>query len=200
MPLTWYGADYVDMLPMTSMAFRPIESLGYPGRTYKFFNGSTVYPFGHGLSYTQFNYNLKSSKRSLNIKLHKLQHCRNVNYSASAYKPMCPAVLIEDLKCHDNIEFEVQVKNVGRRDGSEVVMVYRVPPEGIVGAPMKELITFKRVSVAAGRSKTIKFVVNACKSLGIVDYTANHLLPAGRHTLMIGDGAVSFPVNINFKY
>ncbi|XP_052206829.1 probable beta-D-xylosidase 5 [Diospyros lotus] len=200
LPLTWYGADYVDMLPMTSMAFRPIESLGYPGRTYKFFNGSTVYPFGHGLSYTQFNYNLKYSKRSLNIKLHKLQHCRNVNYSASAYKPMCPAVLIEDLKCHDNIEFEVQVKNVGRRDGSEVVMVYRVPPEGIVGAPMKELITFKRVSVAAGRSKTIKFVVNACKSLGIVDYTANHLLPAGRHTIMIGDGAVSFPVNINFKY
>ncbi|XP_052210535.1 probable beta-D-xylosidase 5 [Diospyros lotus] len=199
LPLTWYGADYVDMLPMTSILLRPIDSLGYPGRTYKFFNGSTIYPFGYGLSYTQFNYTLKSSQRSLDIKLHKLQHCRDVNYNASAYKPPCPAILIDDLNCDDNIEFEVEVKNVGSRDGSDVVMVYKVPAEGVVGAPTKELIAFQRIFVAAGGSEAVKFVVNACKSLGIVDYAAYHLLPAGRHTIVIGDGAVSFPISINFK-
>ncbi|XWS39313.1 hypothetical protein CRYUN_Cryun18bG0040800 [Craigia yunnanensis] len=50
LPLTWYEADYVDKLPITSMSLRPVGN--YPGRTYKFFNGSTVYSFGYGLSYT----------------------------------------------------------------------------------------------------------------------------------------------------
>jgi beta-D-xylosidase 4 len=27
-----------------------------PGRTYKFYTGQAVYEFGHGLSYTTFNY------------------------------------------------------------------------------------------------------------------------------------------------
>ncbi|RXH98993.1 hypothetical protein DVH24_011318 [Malus domestica] len=58
LPLTWYEAGYVKMLPMKSMPLRPIDTLGYPGRTYKLLNGSTVYPFGYGLSYTQFNYTL----------------------------------------------------------------------------------------------------------------------------------------------
>uniref|UniRef100_A0A6N2LTD8 Glycoside hydrolase family 3 C-terminal domain-containing protein n=1 Tax=Salix viminalis TaxID=40686 RepID=A0A6N2LTD8_SALVM len=80
LPLTWHEADYVDMLPMTSMPLRPIDSLGYPGRTYKFFNGSTVYPFGYGLSYTQFTYNLTSSTRSLDIKLEKYQYCHDLGY------------------------------------------------------------------------------------------------------------------------
>ncbi|XP_052179896.1 beta-xylosidase/alpha-L-arabinofuranosidase 1-like [Diospyros lotus] len=200
LPLTWHGADYVDLLPMTSMPLRPVDSLGYPGRTYKFFNGSTVYPFGYGLSYTQFNYTLKSAKRLLNINLHKLQHCRDVNYSAGAFKPACPAVLVDDLECeHNNIEFEVEVKNSGKKDGSEVVLVYRTPPEGLAEAPLKELIAFQRVFVAAGKSETVKFVLNACKSFGTVDYKGYQLLPAGRHTIVIGDAAASFPVNINLQ-
>ena len=56
--MTWYQADYAHKLPMTSMQIRPVEELGYPGRTYKFFNSTTVYPFGYGLSYTQFNLTL----------------------------------------------------------------------------------------------------------------------------------------------
>ncbi|KAJ4822032.1 hypothetical protein Tsubulata_001612 [Turnera subulata] len=38
LPLTWHEASYVDMLPVTSMPLRPVDSLGYPGRTYKFFS------------------------------------------------------------------------------------------------------------------------------------------------------------------
>ncbi|KAM1032890.1 hypothetical protein FF1_036457 [Malus domestica] len=41
LPLTWYEAGYVKMLPMKSMPLRPIDTLGYPGRTYKLLNGST---------------------------------------------------------------------------------------------------------------------------------------------------------------
>ncbi|KAI9198110.1 hypothetical protein LWI28_010377 [Acer negundo] len=30
LPITWYEANYVDMLPMTSLQLRPVDSLGYP--------------------------------------------------------------------------------------------------------------------------------------------------------------------------
>ncbi|XP_059639117.1 probable beta-D-xylosidase 5 [Cornus florida] len=202
LPLTWHKADYVDMLPMTSLPLRPVDSLGYPGRTYKFFNGSTVYPFGYGLSYTQFNYTIAPSNNSLKIKLNRLQHCRNMNYTEGAYKPPCAAVLIDDMKCKDDIEFEVEVHNVGKRDGTEVVMVYLSPPEGIAAAPIKQLIGFQKVLVPAGGSEKAKFVLNACKSFGLVDYTGYRLLPAGRHTITIGDGdsAVSFPVEVRLEH
>lgn len=205
LPLTWFENSYVDKLPMTSMPLRPIDNLGYPGRTYKFYNGSTIYPFGFGLSYTNFTSTIVStSNRSFDIKLNKLQHCHDINYSAGAYKPPCPAVLINDLKCDvDNqfqFEFVVKVNNTGDRDGSEVVMVYDVPPAGISGVPLKQLIGFQRVFVKAGASEEVRFVMNACKSLFIVDFTAYRLLPAGRHTIVIGDNVVSFPLRVNFEY
>ncbi|KAF8392685.1 hypothetical protein HHK36_023034 [Tetracentron sinense] len=123
LPLTWHKADYVDQLPMTSMPLRPVEESGYPGRTYKFFNGSTVYPFGYGLSYTKFNYQITTSQRSLDIKLDKYQHCRDLTFEDGAYRPSCPAVLVDDMSCNDEFEFEVEVQNVGSKDGNEVVMV-----------------------------------------------------------------------------
>lgn len=199
MPLTWYEAGYVDMLPMTSMKLRPIDSLGYPGRTYKFYNGSTVYPFGYGLSYTQFNYTLRSAKRSLDVKLRKSQHCRDIEYKDSEYKPPCPSVLIDDLECNHEFGFGVEVKNVGKRDGSEVIIVYSKPPIGIAATHTKQVIGFKRVFVKAGKSETVNFVFNACKSLGLVNYNAYNLLTSGRHTIMLGDDVVSFPIQLNIK-
>jgi beta-glucosidase len=36
----------------------PFKDYGMQGRTYKYFKGEPLYPFGHGLSYTQFSYKL----------------------------------------------------------------------------------------------------------------------------------------------
>ncbi|KAF2314665.1 hypothetical protein GH714_028370 [Hevea brasiliensis] len=138
LPLTWHEADYVDQLPMTSLQLRPDDKLGYPGRTYKFFNGSTVYPFGYGLSYTKFMYNLTSSLSSVPIKLNRFQHCHHLSYDKDTFMPSCPSVRTEHLSCDDHLTFEVEVQNVGSRDGSEVIMVYAKPPKGIVGAPIKQ--------------------------------------------------------------
>ena len=38
------------------MRMRPDGSTGYPGRTYRFYTGPTIYPFGYGLSYTNFTH------------------------------------------------------------------------------------------------------------------------------------------------
>jgi beta-glucosidase len=47
LPVTFYKS--VDQLP-------PFESYAMDGRTYRFFKGEPLYPFGHGLSYTRFKY------------------------------------------------------------------------------------------------------------------------------------------------
>lgn len=184
---------------MTSMQLRPNDKLGYPGRTYKFFNGSTVYPFGYGLSYTRFEYHVVDFEKDLNIKLNKFQHSRALNYKNSVYKPEHQSVLIDDLKCDYNIEFEIRVENKGSRDGDEVVMVYAIPPGNIIGTPIKQLVGFKRVFVQAKKSRSVKFILNACKSLSIVNDNAYRVLPSGEHTIMIGDGVLTFPVQVSFE-
>ena len=50
LPSTQYPAEYVKQVPMTDQSFRP--SATSPGRTYKFYTGEAVFPFGFGLSFT----------------------------------------------------------------------------------------------------------------------------------------------------
>ncbi|EOY06888.1 Glycosyl hydrolase family protein [Theobroma cacao] len=197
LPLTWYEANYVDKLPMTSMSLRPVGK--YPGRTYKFFNGTTIYPFGYGLSYTSFKYEYNSAEMSLDIKLNRLLHCHNLPYNDTNYKQNCPSVLIDDLTCDDEIAFEITVQNVGHRDGSDVVLVYSVPPEEVTGTHIKQLVGFERVFLQANESKNVKFVLNACQSLNIVDVSGYRLLPSGSHKIVVGDNVISIPVKVSYS-
>jgi beta-glucosidase len=57
LPLTFYKS--VDQLP-------PFDDYNMSHRTYKYFSGEPLYPFGYGLSYTEFEYsNLNFDKSSL---------------------------------------------------------------------------------------------------------------------------------------
>ncbi|GLT36719.1 hypothetical protein SLA2020_110800 [Shorea laevis] len=200
LPITWYEADYVSKVPMTSMPLRPVDSLGYPGRTYKFFNGSTVYPFGYGLSYTKFKYDITSKDMSLNITLSKYQQCRSLNYTNEAYVKPCPAVILDDLTCKDKFSLMVEVQNIGDMEGSDVIIVYSKPPEGIIGTHFKQVIGFQRVYVSTTKRHMVSFTFNACKSLRIVDSAGYSLLPSGRHTIMVGDVATSISIDVAFSW
>ena len=49
---TFYPAGFTSQAPEADMRMRPDPAAGFPGRTYRFYDGpAPVYPFGHGLSY-----------------------------------------------------------------------------------------------------------------------------------------------------
>lgn len=200
--MTWYKNDYINQLPMTSMQMRPVAELGYPGRTYKFYDGPVIYPFGHGLSYTKFDIALVQARRSVVAKLSTHQHCHDIPRKPDSYLNPCPAVLVNDLSSMSNetIDFKVQVQNTGGRDGHHVLIVYDVPPEEYVGLPIKQVVGFNRVWVKAGETVTVEFKLEVLRSLSVVSDTAYVVLPSGQHTIMVGDGedAVKFPVNVRF--
>jgi hypothetical protein len=54
---------------MTNMAMRANPAKGYPGRTYRFYTGPTIHPFGHGLSYTKFTHTLAHAPAQLSVRL-----------------------------------------------------------------------------------------------------------------------------------
>ena len=63
------------------------------GRTYRYFEGKPLYPFGFGLSYTKFTYSdLKASSKTA--------------------------------RADDAIKVSVNVRNIGKQDGDEVVQLY----------------------------------------------------------------------------
>ncbi|KAG0469635.1 hypothetical protein HPP92_015678 [Vanilla planifolia] len=193
LPLTWFYADYADKLPMTSMSLRPVDELGYPGRTYKFFNGSVVFPFGFGLSYTTFSYAARPSAHWVNYKLRPSLVCPPLNYADGAYVPPCPSVEVDKLPCTENLTIEVEVTNTGVVDGSDVVMVHTKAPEGVLGAPQKQLAAFERVFVKAGKKAVAKLDLNICKAFGIVEKTAYTVLPAGSTRCSSAVGVTASP-------
>ncbi|KAL3509399.1 hypothetical protein ACH5RR_028800 [Cinchona calisaya] len=145
---------------------------------------------GQGIADVFGAYNPATTKRSINIKLNKFQHCRHINYIDGALEPSCAT---------HNVEFSVEVTNVGKRDGSEVVMIYWNPPSGIVDAHIKQLVAFKKVCIQAGRSTKVNFNLNACKSLGIIDYKGYNHLASGGHNILVGDNILSFPLRITYE-
>eukprot|EP00253_Pinus_taeda_P027703 PITA_27703 len=191
LPMTWYPQKYVNQVNYTIMNLRA-NSSGFPGRTYRFYKGHTVYPFGYGLSYTNFTYRIKSQSPEaiLKVPLAKNQKCYSLFQAVDPVSFPCESIRVEDYAetCEGlNIEIDIEVKNTGKRDGSDVVQVYSVPPSGLSGAPEKRLIAFKRVFVKVQSSEIVSIEVNACESLGVVDNAAYQVLPAGYHTLLVGD-------------
>ncbi|RAO71454.1 uncharacterized protein BHQ10_007466 [Talaromyces amestolkiae] len=62
LPVTQYPADYTSQTSIFNPALRPNDT--FPGRTYTWYSGEAVIPFGYGLHYTNFTFTWKSTPKS----------------------------------------------------------------------------------------------------------------------------------------
>jgi beta-glucosidase len=90
-------------------------------RTYRYFKGKPLYAFGHGLSYTTFDF--------ANATLDSNQ-----------------------LAANGTVKVNVTIKNIGKRDGDDVVQLYYRHLKSKVPQPALSLCGFTRVSVKSGAS------------------------------------------------
>ena len=178
--MTWYPQDYVAKVPMTDMGMRPDPSRGYPGRTYRFYKGPVVFPFGFGLSYTAFKVALAHAPTTVPVTLAS-------NYAFKNMTLLKDAVRVSHSNCDAmKLGMHFDVQNVGERDGSHSLLVFSTPPAG-KWAPAKQLVAFEKVHVLAGAQQRISVHFDACKHLSVVDRFGIRRIPMGVHSLQIGD-------------
>lgn len=104
-------------------------------------NIKPLFSFGHGLSYTTFEYGkIAADKKAMTSS--------------------------------DKITFTVDVKNTGKREGSEIVQLYIHDLKSSLPRPIKELKGFEKVSLKPGEVKTVTFTV---------EKTALSYFDAGKH-------------------
>eukprot|EP00463_Aulacantha_scolymantha_P002743 TRINITY_DN347_c0_g1_i2.p1 TRINITY_DN347_c0_g1~~TRINITY_DN347_c0_g1_i2.p1 ORF type:complete len:577 (-),score=112.83 TRINITY_DN347_c0_g1_i2:136-1608(-) len=145
LPVTWYPESFTKEVGIKDMGMRPNKTSGNPGRTHRFYTGTPVYEFGHGLGYTLFKKFLSVSAQSISVNAARfaMEQYRDLPYEA-------PTLLI----------VRTEVTNIGDREGDEVVMLYaRSPKYGQDGAPLRDLIAFERIHLASGETTILEFNV-----------------------------------------
>jgi beta-glucosidase len=135
---------FYDQLP-TGRPAGDIDLTQPPNGPNKYFSryidetNAPLFPFGFGLSYTQFSYsNLKLSQEQLSL----------AALEAARDKPTGTA---------PGIRVSVEVKNTGTVAGTEVVQLYLRNTGGSIEEPVRELKGFQRVYLTPGQSKEIAF-------------------------------------------
>lgn len=185
--MTWYPQSYADVVPMTDMNMRPNPATNYPGRTYRFYTGPTVFTFGHGLSYSQFKHHLDKAPQFVSLPLGEKHTCR---------LSKCKTVDAVGQSC-SNMGFDIhlRVKNVGKISGSHIIFLFTSPPS-VHNAPKKHLLGFEKVHLTPQGEGVVKFNVNVCKHLSVHDELGNRKVALGPHVLHIGDLKHSLTVRI----
>lgn len=111
------------------------EDYRMEGRSYRYFRGRALYPFGHGLSYTTFTHGPLTVTRT-----------------AAADLEAPGAVMLRA---------RIHITNTGRRAGAEVVQLYAHEPAGSGARAIRSLCGFARAELAPGESTTVEIDVPA---------------------------------------
>jgi hypothetical protein len=149
-----YPADFVNQVSMFDMGMRPGVSAWppgtNPGRTYRFYTGTPVLPFGFGLSYTTWTYTPIPGPVPPTVSLAAISAAAEAQ-AATGIVGHIPAGLQAVAA-----DFWVNVTNTGSVDSDDVVLGFLVPPgAGTNGVPLQELFGFERVFVPAGQTVTV---------------------------------------------
>lgn len=91
----------------------------------------------------------------------------------------------------DQTKVSVRITNTGKRAGDEIVQLYIHDLVSSVTRPVMELKDFKRISLAAGESQTVEFVITPDK-LSFFDLNMNRSVEPGWFDIMVGTSSVKY--------
>ncbi|KAK0621960.1 glycoside hydrolase family 3 protein [Bombardia bombarda] len=175
LPITMYPSAYTSQAPFTNMALRPSGS--YPGRTYRWFMDA-VFPFGHGLHYTNFSVTAGGTGFSGTFSIQEL--LSTCKASGVQYLDLCPSPALP-----------ITVTNTGTWASDYVALGFLTGQYGPAPYPIKTLATYKRLfDVKAGASQTIGLEWNL-GNLARVDEKGNMVLYPGTYTLLLDQPTIA---------
>ena len=89
-----------------------------------------------------------------------------------------------------DLSLKVRVKNTGKMDGDEVVQVYLTHKNTSLKTPIRALKAFKRISLKAGESKVVDFILRP-EELCMVDENGGWNVIPGEIEISVGGGQPS---------
>lgn len=113
-----------------------------------------LFPFGYGLSYTQF--------RLTNLRLGA-----------------------QSIKSTGRVTVSVDIENVGRRTGDQVVQLYIRDVAASVTRPVKELKGFERITLKPGEKRRVQFTL-APEELGFYNRDMRFIVEPGEFKVFVG--------------
>lgn len=140
------------------------------GRSYKDIMSGPMYPFGYGLSYTEF----------------KLD---NLSVDSEALK-------LSDIEAGKTFKIRARLSNTGNVKGKETVQLYIRDCVSSVMRPIRELKGYKKTELEPGNTETVEFSVGY-DELSYYGDDLKKVLETGRFTVYVGfDSLTKNSVNI----
>lgn len=141
LPITQYPSDYVNEVSMNNMNLHP--GANNPGRTYKWFNGTSIFDFGFGLHYTTFN--AKITPPSSNT--FEISHLTS---NTSTHKDLTPFLTLP-----------ISISNTGTTTSDYVALLFLTGSFGPTPYPKKSLVAYTRLhDIKGGASSTAQLKLN----------------------------------------
>ncbi|KAJ5999878.1 hypothetical protein N7481_000287 [Penicillium waksmanii] len=171
LPVTQYPASYADQVDIFDINLRPKDS--YPGRTYKWYTGKPVIPFGYGLHYTKFKFDWKETlNRKYNIQDLVASCQRNSGGSINDNTPFTTV--------------KARVKNVGHETSDYVSLLFLSSKDaGPAPRPNKSLVSYVRLHNIAHGSDQVADLPLTLGSLARADENGSLVIFPGHYKIAL---------------